>query len=86
MPLSRGPDGSLGVTVNDGGSMGAKPNVNVEVIVNGNATVDQQQSTMSDGSELRRFIINTVSQANAGGELDASNSGRYGLTPRRTAR
>lgn len=87
MPLSRGPDGSLGVSLNDGGvPSGAKPTVNVEVIVNGNASVEQRSSTMSDGSELRQFIINTISQANASGELDASNSGRYGLTPRRTAR
>lgn len=85
MPLSRGPDGSLGVSVNNSGN-DSKPAVNVEVVVNGNATVDHESSTMSDGSQLEKFIINTVSKANATGQFDSSNAGRYGITPRRIVR
>jgi hypothetical protein len=85
MPLQRGPDGSLGVRLNDSGG-GSGPSVNVEVVVNGNANVEQESSTMADGSELRRIIINTVNEANATGAFDSSNAGRYGNTPRRTTR
>lgn len=86
MPLHRGPDGSLGVAVNGDPGAGAKPSVNVEVVVNGNATVEQENQTMSDGTEMRRFIINVVNEANANGQFDSSNAGRYGTVPRRVAR
>jgi lambda family phage tail tape measure protein len=85
MPLHRGPDGSLGIRA-DGGAAGGAPTVNVEVIVNGNADVQQQRQTMSDGSELRRFIISTVNEANAAGDFDSSNSGRYNIAPRKVIR
>lgn len=85
MPLTRAPDGSLGVQ-SVGGTSGGKPTVNVEVVVNGNAEVQQERQTLSDGSELRRFIINTVSEATANGDLDNANSGRYGMAPRKTVR
>lgn len=83
MPLKRGSDGSLGVEVV---SAGKSLNVNVEVIVNGNATVEQESETMSDGSEMRRFIINTVNEANALGQFDSSNAGRYNIKPRQVTR
>lgn len=87
LPLERGPDGSLGVkNFGNGNSSSEKPTVNVEVIVNGNADVQQETQTLGDGSELRRFIINTVNEANASGSFDSSNAGRFGLTPRKGVR
>jgi len=84
MPLKRGSDGSLGVQVN--GSNDNKPVVHVEVIVQGNATVQQERQTQTDGSELRRFIINVVNEGNAGGDFDSSNAARYNLAPVRGVR
>lgn len=86
MPLTRGANGKLGVTAHNIGGTGGKPTVNVEVIVNGNATVEQESSTGSDGTELRRFIINVVNEANGRGDLDSSNKGRYNITPTKVVR
>lgn len=80
------PDGrSIPVSMT-GSNSNDKPVVNVVVEVNGNAEVQQRTSTGADGSETRRFIINTVSEGMASGQMDGALAGRFGVSPRRTSR
>lgn len=90
MPLSRASDGRLGVEMMAAQGGGTKQNGNnVVVIVENNANntnVREERSTNSDGDEIRRIIIDTVSESIANGELDSVNAARYGSKVQRVAR
>jgi hypothetical protein len=86
MPLTRGPDGNLGVRMygGDGGSGGA-PVINFEVVVNGEANVRREQENRG-GVQVERVIIDTVNRAILNGDFDAANNGQYGLRSKTVAR
>ncbi|MFD2755671.1 phage tail tape measure protein [Comamonas terrae] len=64
MPLTRGPDGNLGVRATGGGT-GGQVNVQFEVHNYAGAQIRQREeaSTMPDGSVLKRFILEVVGES-----------------------
>lgn len=89
MPLSRGPDGSLGVVnhANDNGFDNA-PKVYVSVEINGveNASVSEENSVGPNGDQFKKFVIDTNREAIANGKYDTVNSARYNNRPSRVTR
>lgn len=59
--------------------------VTVQIINNTGAQVREERDNR-DGEEIRRFIIGTVQDATASGDMDRSNRGRFGLSPQRVVR
>jgi len=89
MPLTRGPDGSLGVQMYQAGqgSANSGPTVQVNVINNApNTTTREESQKQSDGSEIRNIIIDTTRDGMANGEFDAVQSARYGNAQRKVVR
>lgn len=65
-------------------SVGEKPVVNVQIENNApGVQVQDGGSTTIDGVQTRRFIISTMRQAVAEGELDRSLGARFGSRPQR---
>lgn len=59
--------------------------VTVQIVNNTGAQVREERDNR-DGEEIRRFIIGTVQDATASGDMDRSNRGRFGLSPQRVIR
>ncbi len=85
MPLTRGPDGNLGVraTGGSGGSGGPSMNVKFEVNNYTGAQIRQREETsaMPDGSVLKRFILDVVGESFSSGSGAAYQGAkqRFGL-------
>jgi phage-related minor tail protein len=80
MPLTRGGDGRLGVNASGISAGGAAVYVIIQNYTN--EEVRTEESSGSDGSQIRKIIIGTVKQSITGGEMDQSMSSRYGLRAR----
>jgi tape measure domain-containing protein len=82
MPLSRGSDGRLGVSVADAAAGGT----DVYVIIQNYSgeEVRTEESSDSSGNQIRKVIIGAVKQSISSGEMDQTMSGRYGLRARGT--
>lgn len=86
MPLKRGPDGSLGVEMH-GSSDAGGPRVLVQVINNAdNTQVREERSQNSDGTDVRKIIIDTVRKGMGDGEFDTTQRARFGAVPNRVLR
>jgi phage-related minor tail protein len=82
MPLSRGPDGRLGVTAsNDNRGGGLAPVVIVENHGSG-TQVEERSERRPDGRWMTRVILSTVKDGMASGEFDGAQRGRYAVLPR----
>lgn len=85
MPLTRGPDGSLGVRAMGGGGRFGGSSVNVQFEVNNytGAQVRQREETSSlpDGSVLKRFVLDVVGESfdSGSGAPYTSAKRRFGL-------
>lgn len=85
MPLTRGPDGSLGVRAMGGAGRSGGPSVNVQFEVNNysGAQVRQREETsaMPDGSVLKRFVLDVVGESfdSGSGAPYTSAKRRFGL-------
>ncbi|MEN2430929.1 phage tail tape measure protein [Comamonas sp. F1-6] len=85
MPLTRGPDGNLGVRATGGGGRSGGPSVNVQFEVNNytGAQVRQREETSSlpDGSVLKRFVLDVVGESfdSGSGAPYTSAKRRFGL-------
>lgn len=85
MPLTRGPDGSLGVRAMGGAGRSGGPSVNVQFEVNNytGAQVRQREETSSlpDGSVLKRFVLDVVGESfdSGSGAPYTSAKRRFGL-------
>ena len=76
MPLTRGPDGKLGVAANGGGS-----NMNVIIHNNGNNQVETKESTGPNGErQIEVMIIEKVNNAIGAGRFDRTFKETYGMT------
>lgn len=85
MPLTRGPDGNLGVRATGGAGRTVVPSVNVQFEVNNysGAQVRQREETgsMPDGSVFKRFILDVVGESfdSGSGAPYTSAKRRFGL-------
>lgn len=85
MPLTRGPDGNLGVRASGGPGGSGGPSMNVKFEVNNYAGAQIRQreetSSMSDGSVLKRFILDVVGESFSSGSGAAYQGAkqRFGL-------
>nr|WP_182312384.1 phage tail tape measure protein [Comamonas testosteroni] len=85
MPLTRGPDGNLGVRATGGGGRPGGPSVNVQFEVNNYAGTQLRQreetSFMPDGSVLRKFVLDLVGESfdTGSGAPYTSAKRRFGL-------
>ncbi|MGE8441829.1 MAG: phage tail tape measure protein, partial [Comamonas testosteroni] len=85
MPLTRGPDGNLGVRATGGAGRPGGPSVNVQFEVNNysGAQVRQREETsaMPDGSVFKRFILDVVGESfdSGSGAPYTSAKRRFGL-------
>lgn len=61
-------------------------NVKIEIVNNTPAQIRQENERGGDGTEIRRFIIDTVRQGMAAGQLDQTNKARFGIAPSKVAR
>lgn len=75
--------GYVGSAPRERDSAGGK--VTVQIINNTGAQVREEREN-SNGQDVRRFIIGTVQDATASGEMDRSNRGRFGLGPQKVIR
>lgn len=85
MPLTRGPDGNLGVRASGGSGGPGGPSMNVKFEVNNytGAQIRQREETsaMPDGSVLKRFILEVVGESflsGSGGAYQGAKQ-RFGL-------
>ena len=85
MPLTRGPDGNLGVRASGGSGSSGGPSMNVVFEVNNytGAQIRQREETsaMPDGSVLKRFILEVVGESflsGSGGAYQGAKQ-RFGL-------
>ncbi|MFA7279819.1 MAG: phage tail length tape measure family protein [Sterolibacterium sp.] len=86
MPLSRGPDGRLGVTAsNDNRSGGMAPMVIFEDHTEPK-NIEQREERQPDGRMATRFILTTIKDAEASGDFDNTRKSRYAQLPRRVFR
>ncbi|AWC25450.1 phage tail tape measure protein, TP901 family, core region [Aminobacter sp. MSH1] len=60
--------------------------VKIEIINNTPAQVRQERERGGDGTEIRRFILDTVKQGMATGDLDQPNKARFGASPMKVLR
>ena len=74
VPLSRGPDGKLGIS-NYGGGMA------VYVIIQNYTSeeVKTEESTDGNGNQIRKIIIGAVKESISSGEMDRPMASRYGI-------
>lgn len=85
MPLTRGPDGNLGVRASGGSGGPGGPSMNVKFEVNNytGAQIRQREETsaMPDGSVLKRFILDVVGESFSSGSGAAYQGAkqRFGL-------
>lgn len=89
MPLTRGPDGSLGVQMYQAqqGAANSAPTVQVNVINNApNTTTREESQKQSDGTEIRNIIIDTTRDGMANGEFDGVQATRYGTRQQKVIR
>jgi len=89
MPLTRGPDGSLGVQMYQAqqGAANSAPAVQVNVINNApNTTTREESQKQSDGTEIRNIIIDTTRDGMANGEFDGVQATRYGTRQQKVIR
>lgn len=77
MPLSRGPDGKLGVRASGGGSQA--PVVNVNVAVENTSSGAQVRTVDEGGGNIRILVIDAVNEAISSGRADRTMRGRFGL-------
>lgn len=90
-----GPEGILPLTRTRGGDLGVKQvggdagGVVVQIVDQRGTdapAVREERQQMSDGRELRRYIISAVKEATASGELDSAQSSRFGHKPTKVVR
>lgn len=91
VPLKRGSDGSLGVSIASAGGGGAAnsnspSNVYVDVTVTGQANVSQSRQTSPNGDQIIKLIIDTTNQGMTSGAFDKSMQARYAQKPAKTIR
>ena len=79
LPLQRTASGDLGVTAVGAGN---GPLVNIEIINQTNAQIQQEETTDPDGRRnVRLLITSTVNSSLANGTFDRTMAGRFGLRP-----
>lgn len=69
-----------------GQSLRSGGDVKIEIINNTPAQVRQERERGGDGTEIRRFIIETVKQGMATGDFDQPNKVRFGTSPTKVVR
>ena len=74
MPLSRGPDGKLGVK-------GGGANVTIQIVNNSQSNIRRETTTDSSGQRIERLIIDAVGRGMTNGQLDTPMIGRFGDKP-----
>ncbi len=88
MPLTRGPDGKLGVANHgDGGGTGGGNQVLIQVVNNASGTsVREEREKDGNGIDVVRLIIDTVKDATVKGNMDGANKQRYNVAPAKIIR
>lgn len=77
LPLTRGPNGALGVQAAGGGGGG----VQVNIITPPGSTVEQSERTGPGGMTIRDIVVKEMQQATANGQMDRVNRQRYNMAP-----
>jgi hypothetical protein len=80
MPLTRGSDGRLGVS-----AIGAAAGGTAVYVIIQNYTSEEvrtEESSDSEGNQIRKVIIGAVKESLSSGEMDRPMSSRFGLRPR----
>jgi len=78
LPLTRGPNGALGVNANGGGGGGG---LQVNVITPPGSSVSQSERAGPGGMTIRDIVIKETQAAVASGQMDRVNRQRYNMAP-----